>query len=125
EMLNTILFVMIGLQMVNLPFLNNYWLIGGIGIIVILIARWFSIVLPLTFLKQRLKISYSQINILTWAGVRGGISIALALSLPYSPYRHIILAGSYFVVIFSVIVQGLTLNSLIRASIKKEQVNHQ
>ncbi len=121
EMLNTILFVMIGLQMVNLPFLNNYWLIGSIAIVVILIARWFSIVLPITFLRQPLKITYSHINILTWAGLRGGISIALALSLPYSPYRHIILAGSYFVVIFSVIVQGLTLNKLINFSVKREK----
>jgi len=120
EMLNTILFVMIGLQMINLPFLNNYWLIGGIAIVVILIARWFSIALPITFLKQPLKITYRQINILTWAGLRGGISIALALSLPYGPYRHIILAGSYFVVIFSVIVQGLTLNRLINFLLKKD-----
>jgi len=120
EMLNTILFVMIGLQMVNLPFLDNYWLIGGVGIVVILIARWFSILVPLTFLKNKLRISFSNVNILTWAGLRGGISIALALSLPVTPYRHIILAGSYFIVIFSVIVQGLTLNKLIRASVKKE-----
>ncbi|MDB5117875.1 MAG: sodium:proton antiporter [Mucilaginibacter sp.] len=117
EMLNTILFVMIGLQMINLPYLENYWLIGGIGIVVILIARWMSIMLPLTFLRRTLKVNYSSINILTWAGLRGGISIALALSLPYTPHRHIILAGSYFIVIFSVIVQGLTLNRVINASI--------
>jgi len=121
EMLNTILFVMIGLQMVNLPFLNNYWLIGGIAVIVILIARWLSIMLPLTFLRRTLHVKYNSINILTWAGLRGGISIALALSLPITPYRHIILAGSYFVVIFSIIIQGLTLNKVIDASIKGVQ----
>ena len=119
EMLNTILFVMIGLQMVNLPFLNNYWLIGGTSIILILIARWFSIVLPLTFLRKSLKVNFGSVSILTWSGLRGGISIALALSIPASPYRHIILAGAYFIVIFSVIVQGLTLNKLIRATVKK------
>ncbi|HEY0244962.1 MAG TPA: sodium:proton antiporter [Mucilaginibacter sp.] len=117
EMLNTILFVMIGLQMVNLPYLNNYWLIGSIAIVIILAARWLSIMLPLTFLRRTLNINYGSVNILTWAGLRGGISIALALSLPYTPYRHIILAGSYFIVIFSVIFQGLTLNRLINASI--------
>lgn len=121
EMLNTILFVMIGLQMINLPFLENYWLIGAIGVAVILIARWMSIMLPLTFLRRSLKITFSSMNILTWAGVRGGISIALALSLPYTQYRHIILAGAYFIVIFSVIVQGLTLNRVINASIPAEE----
>ena len=119
EMLNTILFVMIGLQMVDLPYLDHYWLTGAVAIIIILIARWFSIMLPLTFLRRSLNINYSSVNILTWAGLRGGISIALALSLPFTPYKHIILSGSYFIVIFSIIVQGLTLNKIIDASYKE------
>lgn len=122
EMMNTILFVMIGLQMVNLPYITNYWLTGAIAIILILVARWLSILVPLTFLRRTLNVNYKSINILTWAGVRGGISIALALSLPYSPYRHVILCGSYFIVIFSIVVQGLTLNKLINWSLKKEKV---
>jgi CPA1 family monovalent cation:H+ antiporter len=120
EMLNTILFVMIGLQMVNLPYLSNYWLTGVIAIVLILIARYLSILLPLTFLRRTLKVNYSSVNILTWAGVRGGISIALALSLPSNQYRFIILSGSYFIVIFSVVVQGLTLNRLINRSVSDE-----
>jgi CPA1 family monovalent cation:H+ antiporter len=121
EMLNTILFVMIGLQMVNLPYITNYWLTGGIAIVLILVARWLSILLPLTFLRRTLNVNYSNINILTWAGVRGGISIALALSLPFSPYRHVILCGSYFIVIFSIVVQGLTLNRLINSTVKPDK----
>jgi len=119
EILNTILFVMIGLQLVNLPFVNNYWVTGSISIVTVLIARWLSIMLPITFLRQTLKVNYSNINIMTWAGLRGGISIALALSLPNTPYRHLILSGSYFIVIFSVIVQGLTLNRMINSASKK------
>ncbi|WEA01375.1 cation:proton antiporter [Mucilaginibacter sp. SJ] len=119
EILNTILFVMIGLQLVNLPFVNNYWITGSISIVTVLIARWLSIMLPLTFLRRTLKINYSNINVMTWAGLRGGISIALALSLPNTPYRHLILSGSYFIVIFSVIVQGLTLNVMINRASKK------
>jgi len=118
EMLNTILFVMIGLQLINLPFVNSYWVTGSISIIMILIARWLSIMLPLTFLRRSLNVNYSNINVMTWAGLRGGISIALALSLPDTPYRHLILSGSYFIVIFSVIVQGLTLNSMINRASK-------
>jgi CPA1 family monovalent cation:H+ antiporter len=119
EILNTILFVMIGLQLVNLPFVNNYWVTGSLSIALILLARWLSIMLPLTFLRRTLKVNYSNINIMTWAGLRGAISIALALSLPNTPYRHLILSGSYFIVIFSVIVQGLTLNAMINSASKK------
>lgn len=121
EMLNTILFVMIGLQMVELPYITNYWLTGGIAIVLILIARWLSIILPLTFMRRSLNVNYKSVNILTWAGVRGAISIALALSLPYSPYRHVILCGSYFIVIFSIVVQGLTLNRLINYSMQDKE----
>ena len=120
EMLNTILFVMIGLQIIELPFINNYWLAGGIGIMLILISRWASIIIPLTFLRHTLHLPYKNVNILTWAGLRGGISIALALSLPHSHYRVIILSSTYFIVIFSVIVQGLTLDKLIARSFKGE-----
>jgi CPA1 family monovalent cation:H+ antiporter len=121
EMLNTILFVMIGLQMVDLPYLDHYWLTGAIAIAIILASRWLSIMLPLTFLRRSLNVNYSSINILTWAGVRGGISIALALSLPFTPYKHIILSGSYFIVIFSIIVQGLTLNKVIDSAYKEKE----
>ncbi|RFZ84647.1 sodium:proton antiporter [Mucilaginibacter terrenus] len=121
ELLNTILFVMVGLQMINLPYIKNYWITGGIGIVLILAARWLSILVPLTFLRRSLNINYNNVNILTWAGVRGGISIALALSLPASPYRHFILSGSYFIVIFSIIVQGLTLNRMINSAYKTKE----
>ena len=120
ELLNTILFVMIGLQMVNFPFLNNYWMTGSLAIILILMARWASVTIPLTFLKRTLNVNYSSVKILTWAGLRGGISIALALSLPHTKYRELILAGSYFIVIFSIIVQGLTLNRVINSAYKSE-----
>jgi CPA1 family monovalent cation:H+ antiporter len=121
EMLNTILFVMLGLQIINLSFITDYLKTGAIAIILMLIARWISITLPVTFLRRTLQINYGSVNILTWAGLRGGISIALALSLPHSIYREIILAGSYFVVIFSIIVQGLTLNKVINFSFRNKE----
>lgn len=111
EVLNTILFVMIGLQLVTMPFLNNYWLIGILSVIIILIARAISISLPALVLLRKLNFGY--LSILTWAGLRGGISIAMALSLPTSPYKEFILSSCYIIVIFSIIVQGLTLNRVV------------
>jgi CPA1 family monovalent cation:H+ antiporter len=111
EVLNTILFVMIGLQLVTMPFLNNYWLVGILSIVIILIARLVSVSLPVVFFLH--KVNFSNLFILTWAGLRGGISIAMALLLPASPYREFILSSCYFIVIFSIVVQGLTLNKVV------------
>jgi monovalent cation:H+ antiporter, CPA1 family len=121
EVLNTILFVMIGLQLVTMPFLNHYWQIGFISIIIILIARLVSVSMPAIFLLR--KVSFNNLFILTWAGLRGGISVAMALSLPDSPYREIILSSCYFIVIFSIIAQGLTLNKVVEKAKNKKQVS--
>jgi CPA1 family monovalent cation:H+ antiporter len=115
EVLNTLLFVMIGLQLVLLPFLSHYWLIGFFSILIILIARMISVSL-VAFFEFR-KINFSNLFILTWAGLRGGISIAMALSLPVSANREIILSCAYFIVIFSIIVQGLTLNKVVNKTV--------
>lgn len=111
EVLNTILFVMIGLQLVTMPFLNDYWLAGILSIVCILIARLVSVSLPVIFFLH--KVNFSNLFILTWAGLRGGISIAMALSLPSSPYQEFILSSCYFIVIFSIVIQGLTLNKVV------------
>lgn len=118
EVLNTVLFVMIGLQLAVMPFLNNYWLIGFLSIVGLLVARALSISLPAIFLLHR--ISAGSLSILTWAGLRGGISVAMALSLPPSPYKEVILSSCYFIVIFSIIIQGLTLNRLVKKVVGRE-----
>ncbi len=120
EVLNTILFVLIGLQLVIMPFLYNYWLIGFLAIVSILIARMISVSLPALLLLR--KVSFNHLTILTWAGLRGGISVAMALTLPASTYREIILASCYFIVIFSIIVQGLTLNKVVERAVKNHAV---
>ncbi len=112
ELMNTILFVMIGLQIVTMSFLTYYWFVCLGAILIILVARCFSILIPIVFLRRTLNLNYNYVGILTWAGVRGGISIALALSIPDSKYKEIIIAGCYFIVIFSVVIQGLTLNKI-------------
>ncbi len=113
ELLNTILFVMIGLQMVLVHITKDFFLIGIIAVFLLLMARALSIILPIVLLRRSMKLKYNNILILTWGGLRGGISVALALSLPESPYRGLILTASFIIVVFSVVVQGLTLNKVV------------
>jgi CPA1 family monovalent cation:H+ antiporter len=114
EILNAILFVLIGFEMLILVFLRKYILEGLIAIPIMLLARFISIAIPILFLKNRKEFSPNVIKILTWAGLRGGISVALALSLPASTERNIILAMTYVVVVFSILVQGLTIQRLVQ-----------
>lgn len=123
ELMNTILFVMIGLRIVMMPFLTYYWAVCLGAILIILIARCFSVLVPLFFLRRTLNVNYNNVGILTWAGVRGGISIALALSIPDVKYKEVIEAGCYFIVIFSVVVQGLSLNTITDFFVKKEPLS--
>lgn len=113
ELLNTLLFVLIGLQLVSVSFTGSYIWIGTISIFSLLLARLLSIVLPLILLRRTLRIHINNSLILTWGGLRGGISVALALSLPDSPYRDLIITASFCIVVFSVLFQGLTLNKVI------------
>ena len=114
EILNAILFVLMGFEMLILVFLRKYILEGLIAIPIMLLARFISIAIPILFLKNRKEFSPNVIKIMTWAGLRGGISVALALSLPASTERNIILAMTYVVVVFSILVQGLTIQRLVQ-----------
>lgn len=113
DLLNTILFVMIGLEIVIIPFFSFYWFISLLAIVFVLLARAISIVLPSILLKGSVKLPYNKLGIVIWAGLRGGISVALALSLPESKYKPLIVSISYIIVIFSIVVQGLTLNKVV------------
>lgn len=115
EILNAVLFVLIGLEVLILPFTQNVLLAAIVMIPMILIARFISVGIPISLLKLRRSFSPGAIKILTWGGLRGGISVALALSLPAGETRDIILAITYAVVIFSIIIQGLTLGRLVKA----------
>lgn len=113
DLLNTILFVMIGLQVAIIHFYSAYWLISACAVIFVLIARAFSITVPAILLGRKLALPYNRIAIVIWAGLRGGISVALALSLPFSEFKPMIVSVSYIIVVFSIIVQGLTLNKVV------------
>jgi len=114
EVLNALLFVMIGLELLVLDVEPVYLLVGALCIPLVLAARFISVGMPVALLRRFLPIERFTVRLLTWAGVRGGISIALALALPPSPHRDLILVTTYVIVIFSIFVQGLSIGRLVR-----------
>jgi CPA1 family monovalent cation:H+ antiporter len=113
EIMNAVLFVLIGLEIVVLTLTYDYILAGLCMIPLTLLARFISVGIPVACLKLKRDFSPKTVRILTWGGLRGGISVALALSIPPSPYRDPILAMTYIIVVFSILVQGLTIKKLI------------
>ncbi|TYZ06171.1 sodium:proton antiporter [Hymenobacter lutimineralis] len=114
EILNAVLFVLIGLEMLILDISRTTLLVGLVAIGVVLLARWLSVGLPLVLLQRFYPFDRQTLRVLTWGGLRGGISVALALSLPDSMPRDLLVGITYVVVIFSIIGQGLTIGPLVR-----------
>ncbi len=113
-LLNAVLFLLIGLEIVIIELEGSYLLAGLVAIPIVLLARFLSLLLPVNFFRRRLDFMPGTTRIMTWGGLRGGISIALALSLSQSMPRDEILTMTYMVVVFSIVAQGLTLSPLVR-----------
>jgi CPA1 family monovalent cation:H+ antiporter len=113
EILNAMLFLIIGFELLLIPEIHQYWLIGCIGIGVVLLARFFSVWLPIRYVPNIGKFDRKTIVVLVWCGLRGGVSVALALSLDPRLHQDLFLSVTYYVVVFSVVVQGLTIGKLI------------
>ena len=114
EILNSVLFLLIGLEAIAVWQNNMLMLIGAATIPIVLAARFVSVGLPLLLLYKINDLGRSAMPILVWGGLRGGISIALALSIPAGPYQELILTATYAVVFFSVLAQGSTIGYLAR-----------
>jgi CPA1 family monovalent cation:H+ antiporter len=114
EFLNAILFVLIGLQIVIIPFSAVYISIGVLAIIILLVCRYLSLSVPILFLKDKKLYNGRTALIMTWGGLRGGLSVALTLSLPESDYKAAIVSITYVIVVFSILVQGLTTGGLVK-----------
>ncbi|GBE12007.1 Na(+)/H(+) antiporter NhaP [bacterium BMS3Bbin14] len=112
--LNAVLFVLIGLECLVLPLDIRLVVAGFLLIPVVLLARFISVGASVTALRWRRGFSPGTVKILTWAGLRGGISVALALSLPLGPERNSIITVTYVIMIFSILVQGLTVGRLVK-----------
>lgn len=121
EILNAVLFLIIGLEVMILSLDATLWGLGLIMALMVLLARSISVGIPVTVLRKLNRDFHPHaIKILTWGGLRGGISVALALSIPPSAERDLIVAVTYVIVVLSILVQGLTIGKLVTATAVKE-----
>ena len=123
DILNAVLFVLVGMEVITIHFPLAAWpafLAGLAAILITLAARWLTVGLPVALARRAFRLPEGAAGVLTWGGLRGGISIALALSIPPGPWRETLIALTYAVVAFSILVQGLTFGRLVRATVRAE-----
>ncbi|WP_199507810.1 MULTISPECIES: cation:proton antiporter [unclassified Psychrobacter] len=123
EILNAILFVLIGLEVVMIAYSGNLFIAAGLTIILALVARLIVVGLASKTFHQQLELPSGAWKVLTWGGLRGGISVALVLQLPTGDERDILLALTYAVVVFSILVQGLSIGRVAK-TIRPAQTKH-
>ncbi|MFK7765968.1 MAG: cation:proton antiporter [Mariniblastus sp.] len=121
-LLNAVLFVLIGLEILVLSFEREYLYAAALAIAIVLISRFISLLAPVRFFAKNLDFVPHTTTIMTWGGLRGGISIALALSLTQDMQRDLFLTVTYGVVIFSIVIQGLTVGYLAKKLIGAESM---
>jgi len=114
EILNSVLFVLIGLEFAAIEYPPGAWKAAVLVVILSLLARFLVVGLPVLVWPDWFRLPAGSAWLLTWSGVRGGISVALALSLPPGPHREIVQMLTYSVVVFTILVQGLTVGRLVR-----------
>lgn len=123
DVLNAVLFVLVGMEVITIrfPVGPGAAIAGGLAAIAItLAARWLTVGLPVTLARRAARLPAGAGGLLTWGGLRGGLSLALALSLPPGPWRDTLISLTYAVVAFSILVQGLTFGRLVRATLRSD-----
>ena len=122
EILNAVLFVLIGMEVLLVSFSTGIFVGAAVAVLVTLLARTLTVGLPVRALHRFFKLPTSAWKLITWGGLRGGISVALALSIPAGPERSVVLSLTYCVVVFSILVQGLTVGRLARGIVAQSPI---
>jgi CPA1 family monovalent cation:H+ antiporter len=120
EVLNSVLFLLIGLEVLVVSFNTDYLAAALLAVPVALAGRFVSVAVPITTLSARTTFTKGAVPVLVWGGLRGGIAVALALSLPESAFKAPILTTTYAVVLFSIVVQGLTIKPLVEKVVREK-----
>ncbi len=121
EILNAMLFLIIGLELLLIPNIQQDWIIGLVSILIVLLSRYLSIWLPMWVIPNIGRFDAKTMAVLVWGGLRGGVSIALALTIDPHLNQNLFLSATYYVVVFSIVVQGLSIGKLISFINKKEK----
>jgi len=125
EALNAILFLLIGLEVLIIPWTVDYVIFGIVAIFIVLLGRFLGVGVPISIMRTLRSFERGTIRMLTWGGLRGGISVALALSLPDVAVKELFVTATYSVVVFAIIVQGLTVSPLFEKVIQGETAQPQ
>jgi CPA1 family monovalent cation:H+ antiporter len=123
EILNAVLFVLIGMEVMVVNFVDGIFGAGAAAVAITLMARSLTAGLPVTLLRGVFRLPKGDVTVLTCGGLRGGISVALALSLPAAPERDILLALTYCVVVFFILVQGLSIGKRVKRVVRAWRAN--
>ncbi|MBL7816153.1 MAG: sodium:proton antiporter [Saprospiraceae bacterium] len=116
--LNAILFILIAFVLVLIDIKGIYILMGFISILIVLVSRWIVVFLPKTLLPKTINMNNKEANLIVWGGLRGGLSIALVMSLPESEAKEVLMVATYTCVVFSILVQGLSIENVAKSLLK-------
>lgn len=122
EILNSILFLIIGLELLLITNIEQYWIIGSLSIVIVLLSRYLSIWIPVGLIPNLGRFDGKTMVVLVWGGLRGGVSVALALTIDPHLNQNLFVAVTYYIVVFSIVVQGLSMGKVIAFINRKRKV---
>lgn len=117
--LNALLFILIAFVLIEVDFKTEYVILGLLSVVIVLVTRAFLVYLPLSIIPKFFNLNKKDARIISWGGLRGGLSLALVLSLPHTSTKEILLVATYFTVLFSILIQGLTVGKVAQWSQEK------